>query len=117
MLMRLMANRAARSGRALEYIGSHAHGPTMAILKVEPQASQGKYESMTRGRRKQFPHQLWLRSTGVEDTGLASVLDIFDEHCFRRLFPVEDCVCHLGWWDWQRKLELVWSFILALFYC
>ncbi len=64
-----MANRAAKSGRALEYMGSHAHGPTMAILKVEPQASQGKYDSMTRGRRKQLPHQLRLRSTGAEDTG------------------------------------------------
>lgn len=115
-----MANRAARSGRALEYIGSHAHGPTMAILKVVPQASQGKYDSMTRGRSKLFPHQLWLRSTGVEDTELAGPSGLFAfcfEVGFRCRFPAEDCGCHRGWLDWQRKLEFLWSSISIFFYC
>lgn len=113
-----MANRAARSGRELEYIESHAHGPTMAILKVVPQASQGKYDSMSRGRSKQFPHHLWLRSTGVEDAGLAGTSGLLAfrfEVGFRRCFPAEDCGCHRGWWDWQRKLEFLWSSISIFF--
>lgn len=112
--MRLVARRAAKSGRAFEYNRSHVHGPTRATLKVVAQAWQGRIKNRTKGKRNQFPQQLRKHLDdgncgldGPDDNDDEASIDLDRLYSLELfvatvriclfLFTLIESCCHRGW--------------------